>query len=418
MPATFSPIDLGSVTSLQQGDEQTLERLFRDHYDALTEEARPIVGDDVTASRVVERAFVRAWKDRLRLDSPEALTGFLHEAVHDEAKVMLHRRLMLHRIEEHEGAQPHATPASGATVTADEAWKHVHEAIHVEALDRKALARDQAEHSRHEAAEHVAGVGKPRPWKGPVAIGVVVLAALGGLFWAVDRAGANKAILSAVNASDAHALKSGVAQRGRLTLDDGSAVALGADSRLLVPSRFDAPVRAVKLEGTASFTVAPKDEPFHVVAGDAVITATGTEFAVRSYPGDEVSVLRVRTGSVSVKRGEETRALSPGEALAIPTAGPLTAPSADLLAESFSWMDGRFVARNQPLRAVLKQFTRWYGIEFKIKDPPILDRPVTIDASLDSSREAITALERSGRLIFSYEGKQMMLADSGSVKKK
>jgi DNA-directed RNA polymerase specialized sigma24 family protein len=362
MPATFSPIDLGSVTSLQQGDERTLERLFRDHYDALAEEARPIVGDDVTASRVVERAFVRTWRDRSHFDSPEALTGFLHETVHDEAKVMLHRRLMLHRIEEHEGAQPHATPASGATVPVDEAWKHVHEAIHVEALDRKALARDQAEHSRHEAAEHVAGVGKPRPWKGPVAI--------------------------------------------------------GADSRLLVPSRFDAPVRAVKLEGTASFTVAPRDKPFHVVAGDAMITATGTEFAVRSYPGDELSVIRVHTGSVSVKRGNETRALGPGGALAIPATGPLVTPSAELLAESFSWMDGRVVAREQPLRAVLKQFTRWYGIEFKIKDPPILDRPVTVDASLDSSREAITALERSGRVIFSYEGKQMMLADSGSVKKK
>jgi ferric-dicitrate binding protein FerR (iron transport regulator) len=334
MPATFSPIDREAFVALQQGEERTLERLFRDHYAALVEEARPIVGDDASASKVVERAFARAWKERGQFETPETFTAFLHEAVHDQAKVMLHRRVMLHRIEEHEGAHAHASPVSAAAIPVDDAWKHVDEAIHATALDRKALAREQHEHSRHEAAHNMAAVAQPRSWKVPAAIGAAVLAALVVLFWVVDRAGAEKAIVSSVNSPETQVLKSGTGQRGNIPLDDGSKVAIGADSKLFVAPRFGARMRALKLEGTASFTVAPKaDMPFHVLAGPAMITAAGTVFLVQAYPGD-AALLQVRDGSVEVKRDEETRAVAKGQALVIPATGAMHEPTNAMLAVS------------------------------------------------------------------------------------
>jgi hypothetical protein len=64
---------------------------------------------------------------------------------------------------------------------------------------------------------------------------------------------------------------------------------------------------------------------------------------------------------------------------------------------------------------VLPLITRWYGLEIKVPDQALLARPVTASASLESSREAIAAIERSAKLAFDYEGKTMILRDAGTA---
>lgn len=44
-----------------------------------------------------------------------------------------------------------------------------------------------------------------------------------------------------------------------------------------------------------------------------------------------------------------------------------------------------------------------------------MDRKVSIDASLDSSKEMIADLEESGKLKFGWDDKTMMLYDVGHV---
>jgi len=52
-----------------------------------------------------------------------------------------------------------------------------------------------------------------------------------------------------------------------------------------------------------------------------------------------------------------------------------------------------------------------------VVDLPLLDRPVSIQASLDSPKEAITAVEKSANVKFGYEGKTMVFRDAAAAKK-
>ena len=68
MPATLPPVDRNVLNGLQLGDEGSLERIFRDQYSALVEEAKAELGEAAAASRIVERVFLRVWQERASFD--------------------------------------------------------------------------------------------------------------------------------------------------------------------------------------------------------------------------------------------------------------------------------------------------------------------------------------------------------------
>jgi ferric-dicitrate binding protein FerR (iron transport regulator) len=201
-----------------------------------------------------------------------------------------------------------------------------------------------------------------------------------------------------VGATDARIVASLPAQIGVVTLDDGSRVRLAPESKLTIPTDFGPKLRAVKLEGTASFDVAKGGkENFRVYAGDAIIVAKGTAFTVRSYPADSAVtvVLDLTVGEGLVARaGEATRSASAVER-----------EVAD------GWRNGRLVVTSQPLRNVLPQLKRWYNLDISAQQPALLDRPVTLRASLDSSRQAIHGVEQSANVEFGYVGTNMVFKD-------
>jgi DNA-directed RNA polymerase specialized sigma24 family protein len=107
MPGTMPSIDHDALTRLQAGDEQTLRRIFDDHYSTLTNEAATVLEDPAGAPRVVENVFVRVWDERTEFESPEALESFLHKATREAAARAQSRRASLHRFESHEGVHTH-----------------------------------------------------------------------------------------------------------------------------------------------------------------------------------------------------------------------------------------------------------------------------------------------------------------------
>jgi len=418
MPATLPPVDPSLLKGLQLGDEGSLERIFRDQYSALVEEARAELGEAPAASRIVERVFLHVWQERTSFDTPAALEAFVHRGVHDGAVRERSRRAAVHRFEAFERVRPQSG-ASAAAASVDEAWAHVAAALHAPAQNHEAAAHARADLSRHAAAEHAAALGKQRSWVPLLVGGVVALAAIAGAFWWLDRVGTESAITRALDAPDIRALSSRPGQRATTTLGDGSRVTLGADSRLLLPTQFGTEMRAVKLEGAAAFTVAgAAEQPFHVRAGNAAITATGTLFDVRAYPAEPAVTVRVREGQVTVRVGEESQTLTAGRALVVAKDGGTREPSAAALEEAVGWVDGRLAFAGRPLREVLPEFKRWYGINLAVSDSALLDRPVTMSAGIDSSRDAIAALESSAGLEFGYQGKDMILRDTADVRAK
>jgi ferric-dicitrate binding protein FerR (iron transport regulator) len=420
MPAT-APIDREVLANLRLGDEQALERLFRTTYPQLTDRARAELDDPACAPRVVEGAFLRAWAERAQFETPESLERFLQRSVHEGAVREKSRRAALHRFEQREGVKPGGTGAhhAAADVPVDTAWAHVSAILHAPPVDAEHDAHVRHEHSRHEAAQHMAAVAKRPPWVAPVAIAVVLAALFTiGMRW-MDRAGGDVAINSALSSPDLRVRVTRPGERAALTLTDGSRAVLGADSKLSIPPTYGERVRALSLEGAASFTVQDgAARPFHVRTPQAMVSAVGTAFDVRAFPKDGITQVRVREGSVTVKarEGDDVRTLAPGAVVEVRGDGSVRDVPEAARNAAFAWADNRLVLRERPLREAVAEAQRWFGLTLVVRDSALLSRPVSVDAELGASRALLAQLEQSGRLSFGYEDQRMVLRDAGDSK--
>jgi ferric-dicitrate binding protein FerR (iron transport regulator) len=113
-----------------------------------------------------------------------------------------------------------------------------------------------------------------------------------------------------------------------------------------------------------------------------------------------------------VKAGDDSRVLSTGDALTVTADGVLREPTTAAREEALGWADGRFVVVGRPVRDVLPQLKRWYATDLRVPDPALLDRVVTMSASLDSTRSALTALASSVGAWAGFEGKVLVLRDA------
>jgi len=87
----------------------------------------------------------------------------------------------------------------------------------------------------------------------------------------------------------------------KITLSDGSIVAVNAGSTLIYPKSFSADTRTVFLTGEANFSVAKNPhKPFIVKTKYLDVRALGTKFNVQSYPNADYTKARLIEGSVKV----------------------------------------------------------------------------------------------------------------------
>jgi ferric-dicitrate binding protein FerR (iron transport regulator) len=401
-------------------DENALHDAFLAEYPTLSAEAKAELGPEAAAltPKVVEGAFVRAWDARARFRTPAELHQFLVADVHHAAARALSRRAAAHRFAGHDAPPSKQAAHPAADVDMEQSWAHVVHALHGEAHSPQALAQAAA-HSRHEAAEHIAVIEKGVPvWK-VVAIVAVVVGALAATVAVMNRLGADAKIASAVNATDARVVTSLPAQVGVVTLDDGSTVRLAPESKLSIPKGFGPDLRAVKLDGAATFSIAPGNpRNFQVHAQDAVVVAKGTRFTVRHYDGDGGTTVVVEEGTVDVRHGEETRALAAGAALEVVAGQPARTANKDEADAAAAWNSGTLAVANRPLREVLPQLRRWYGLTVNVPQTALLERPASFRASLDSSRQAIRGIEESTGLEFGYIGPNMVFRERAVPAKK
>jgi ferric-dicitrate binding protein FerR (iron transport regulator) len=393
-------------------DEKTLERLFRAHYAKWIADAKNRLGAEAapSAPRVVSKAFHLAWQDRKRFHSQEELDAFIGAQVHHGATRELSRRAGLHRMEHHEGLGGAKAKHEVHEMSVDEAWDRLQHTLQGGAPE---AYRARASTARHEAAEHMKGLATERNWKPAIALAaVVVVVVLLGIWW-IQKAGADRAVASALSAPDVRNYETSFFQQVNVGLDDGTAVRLGPESKLTVPRRFGIGLRAVRIEGIASFDVKQAgDQPFEVRVGPAAITATGTYFVVRKFRDEQDALVWVREGSVNVRVGEEVRTVAANTSLMIAGAGTMSIPSAEKVAESTTWTRDTVAIPGQSLRYIVPQLRRWYGLDIKVPNAALLDRRGFVLAAANSQREAISSVERSAGVKFSYVGENMVFEDT------
>jgi len=186
-----------------------------------------------------------------------------------------------------------------------------------------------------------------------------------------------------------------------------------------VPDGFPTKVRAIRVEGTASVDVAPVTQtmplPFRIIAKKMHFIATGTSFAVFAYPADSGALVSVKEGTVTVKAGKAMSTVAAGQAM-YAVADTIRAATDDERADGFNWINGRITVKDKQMRQMLVALTRWFNYDVKIVDRPLLDRHASIDVSLDSSRVAISQVEKSANVKFVYEGETKVFRDAGGAK--
>jgi ferric-dicitrate binding protein FerR (iron transport regulator) len=92
--------------------------------------------------------------------------------------------------------------------------------------------------------------------------------------------------------------------------------------------------------------------------------------------------------------------------------------TADEKAAAFNWIDGRITIPTTTLRNVVTGLTRWFAFDVKVVDLPLLERQASLDVPLDSSRLAISQVEKSANVKFSYEGETKVFKDAAPGAKK
>jgi transmembrane sensor len=169
-------------------------------------------------------------------------------------------------------------------------------------------------------------------------------------------------------------------QRLDAALPDGSQMTLDASTHTSVALYRDR--REVQLrEGQAMFVVAPDaDKPFHVVAGPARITVTGTRFSVRytgvaGQPGAvEVAVeegqINVQ-GAIRVQDGGPAATLTAGQTVQVGAAGALGPVTAVPVGSVALWRKGLVRFSDTPLAEAIREMERYGPTGLVVRAPQI-----------------------------------------------
>jgi ferric-dicitrate binding protein FerR (iron transport regulator) len=186
-------------------------------------------------------------------------------------------------------------------------------------------------------------------------------------------------------------------QRAEISLDDGTRVVLGVDSRLEFPSDFETGRRDVYLNGTAYFHVMHNAaKPFTVHTANAVTRDVGTQFVVRAYPGDRQTEVVVSDGSVAMGPRHESpdaeTVLTRDERGVVTTGAPGITVSRVDPAEYTGWMRGQLMFADTPLSEVVRELGRWYDTDVTIGDASLERLPFSASFTAESFREVVRTL--------------------------
>ena len=408
MPVTDPPTDQPSGQLIT--DQAMLERIFRANYERWIKDAKGRLGDKSNAApRVVSKAFHLAWQDRKRFHSQDELDAFIGAQIHHGATREVSRSAGLHRMDSIGGKSTAKHDTHEMNV--DEAWDRLSHTLQGGAPE---AYRARASSARHEAADHMKNLGKERNLTPLYILAAVLLLGAIGLAAVLKRGGEDRAVTTALAASTARKYNTSFGQQVNIGLDDSTVVLMGPESELTIPQKFGIGLRAVRIEGAANFHVKTVGtQLFEVRAGNTAITATGTKFTVHRYTRDDsVTIINVKEGKVNLKFGDNIREVGPGMSMLVTETGEMRVPSSEQIQEASAWVDGTVIIQGRTLRYGIPMLRRWFGLDIKVPDNTLLERPVFLSAPSNSKMEAIKSVEKSAGVKFTYVGENMVFQDT------
>ncbi len=191
-----------------------------------------------------------------------------------------------------------------------------------------------------------------------------------------------------------------------IVFDDGTRVFLNSDTKFSYPDAFSQEERRVKLEGEAYFEV-EKDvnRPFIVEMKHASIKVLGTAFNVSSYAYDDKIDIALDNGRINIisSDGKEKYDLLPQERFLynkVTRQAQVLKDENTLLASS--WRNNMIIFEDAPLVDVLKTLSRYYAVEFEVKDKGVFNYSYTLTTERVLLEEILSDLEKISEVRFDY----------------
>ncbi len=198
----------------------------------------------------------------------------------------------------------------------------------------------------------------------------------------------------------------------QLLLEDGTKVWLNAGSKLVYPSMFNQDKRTVYLEGEAAFDVAhDKEHPFIVKSKDQEIEVLGTVFNVSSYADEPQVKTALKSGSVKISykqngllTSKESVTIKPGTIASYNKEQLTMGVAKGNVANSFVWIDGLIVFKNDDLTYIVNRLSRYYNVPIEVSNPD--KKSITFSGYLDlktTVEEVLDVISESTSFKYTYE---------------
>ncbi len=188
--------------------------------------------------------------------------------------------------------------------------------------------------------------------------------------------------------------ETGIGEQSTTVLADGSTIILNTNS--LVTVRYSARHRVIELmRGQVHVQVVPdRRRPLSVLAGESIVQAVGTAFAVQLIEGNKTELV-VTEGEVlvgTVSRAARTGSSTPpvpvlpqtalrveeGKELIMGVAAPtVRAVSPEDVLIRMSWREGNLTFRDERLEEALKEVERYTTVRFQFLDQDLRGEKLT-----------------------------------------
>lgn len=154
--------------------------------------------------------------------------------------------------------------------------------------------------------------------------------------------------------------------KSQFHLSDGTDVILRNGSTISLKESQSSGRREVCLDGEAYFHVARNDgRPFLVKVDGMEICVHGTEFNVRELKSSGDILVSLQKGSVSLKAGDKSLMMKPGEIVRCSADGSMTRVHGDVLQEN-CWTKNSLEFKGWTLSDVCGCLSRWYDVKISV----------------------------------------------------
>ncbi|GAB2564456.1 FecR family protein [Spirosoma areae] len=224
-------------------------------------------------------------------------------------------------------------------------------------------------------------------------------------------------------------VQTGFGQTRTLTLPDGSAVMLNANSSLRFPRWFGGPIgfgrweiadggsnaRTVELSGEADFSVRhlPNHQRFVVLTAKGLhVTVLGTQFTVLSRERATRVVLRSGRVQLTTQRpGQPPLLMRPGDLATLNPRGQLNLTRTAHPEALASWKHQRFTFEQTSLREIADLLHDNYGLTVIIEQASLADRTISGSFPARNANEVLQVVAQLLQINYTRENDRVTFTD-------